>query len=125
MSGSDQKRYCDHCNRHVHDISAMTEDEAQALICRQAGDLCVRFTRLSDGRIKTLDYCAPAGRKGYGWRLWTLVGIVGAVIAACIARFRDPPPPAPGTVVGMMQMPVNPPPGPNPPLPQSPPCQTP
>jgi hypothetical protein len=122
MSGSDQKRYCDHCNRHVHDLSAMTESEAQELICRAAGHLCVRFTRLANGKIKTLDYFNPPGRRGYGWRVWTMVGVIGAAIAACIARFKDPPVSPPGVVVGEMSMPINAPPGttPNPP-----PCQTP
>jgi hypothetical protein len=61
MSGSDQKRYCDHCDRHVHDLSAMTQSEAEELICREAGHLCVRFTRLPNGKIRTLDYCRPTG----------------------------------------------------------------
>jgi len=84
MSGSAQTRFCEHCQKHVHDLSAMTLSEAEALICRQAGELCVRFTRFADGRIKTLDYCAPIARQGLGWRLWAVVAAVAAAIAACV-----------------------------------------
>src|SRR5258705_15828 len=55
MSGSEMHRYCDHCHLHVHDLSTLTQDEAQKLICSQAGHLCVRFARLPDGRVMTAD----------------------------------------------------------------------
>jgi len=125
MSGSDQKRFCDHCHRHVHNLSAMTESEAQELICREAGELCVRFTRLTNGKIKTLDYCRPTPRSGLGWRLWTVIVAVAAAVAACVLAHNDVPPF--GTqLMGAVSMPTVPPPGttPNTP-PQSPPCQTP
>jgi hypothetical protein len=84
MSGCDSKRFCDHCQRHVHDLSAMTLGDAEALICQQAGELCVRFTRMPDGQVKTLDYCAATMRKGFGWRFWTVVVAIAAAIGGCV-----------------------------------------
>ena len=126
MRGSAEKRFCEHCNRDVYDLGAMSEADVQNLLCRQAGKLCVRFTRLSNGRIQTLDYCPPAGGKGYGWRFWALIGAVAAAIGAFVLGHRDFPPVG-GQVLGAMSLPVNPtPPGATVnPSPQSPPCQTP
>jgi hypothetical protein len=40
--GANPRRFCDTCNKHVHDLSAMTEREAAALIESARGELCVR-----------------------------------------------------------------------------------
>lgn len=124
MRGSDEKRFCDHCNRDVYDLGAMSEADVQNLLCRQAGKLCVRFTRLSSGKIQTLDY-STGGRKSLGWRFWTLIGAVAAVIGTFgVANsrswlFRT-------TVQGRMMVPVTPPPGtPAGPSTQPTSCQTP
>src|ERR1043165_8374974 len=109
MSGSDQTRFCDHCQRHVHDLSAMTLRDAEALICRDASSLCVRFTRLADGKLRTLDYCTPKERKAYGWRFWTAIVAVAAAIGGCVLTHSRAPTGG-GAVMGAM-MPLNPPPG--------------
>ena len=103
MSGSDKQRYCDHCHLHVYNLSTLTEDEAQKLICREAGQLCVRFARLPDGRvlttdrIPTLSYRTAPARARYSWRLWSLISLVAAGAAGFTGWFRKPaPPPAPG-----------------------------
>jgi len=36
MRGDEQRRFCAHCNLHVHNLSAMPQDEAQRLICASA-----------------------------------------------------------------------------------------
>jgi len=116
MSGSDQKRYCDHCHRHVHDLSAMTQSEAQELICREADHLCVRFTRLRNGKIMTLDYSRLRGRQRYGWRFWTMITAIAAAIGGCVLgnhgtqTMGDICPPSAGATTNPVQ---------------PPPCQTP
>ena len=118
MRGSDAKRFCDHCNRDVYDLGAMSEADVQNLLCQQAGKLCVRFTRLSSGKIQTLDY-ATGGRKRLGWRFWTLIGAIAAVIGACV-------PTTSRVTMGKMMVPVPPTPGtPAGPSTQPSPCQTP
>ena len=39
MRGDDRSRYCEHCQKHVYNFSAMSSGEAQQLICGSAGDL--------------------------------------------------------------------------------------
>lgn len=79
MNGDDQLRFCGHCNRHVHNLSAMTEDAATRLLCERAGQLCVRFSRDSKGRTATLEY--QSSRKGrVTWPVWAFLG---AGLAVC------------------------------------------
>jgi hypothetical protein len=55
MSGDDRKRFCAHCGRLVHNLSAMTDADA-AMVCAMAGPLYVRYEIAPDGSVKTLDY---------------------------------------------------------------------
>lgn len=51
MHGDDQRRFCDHCSKHVHDLSAMDEASATALL-QQEPSLCVRFSVAPDGSVR-------------------------------------------------------------------------
>ena len=53
MIGNDQVRFCQHCNLHVTDLSAMTRQKAMRLVARSQGRLCVRFIQRPDGGILT------------------------------------------------------------------------
>ena len=88
MTGDEQARFCSHCNRHVHDLSAMRSDEVADLICRNAGELCVRFEQTADGQVRTLDY-EPASRRP---RLpaWLSRGFVGGFVAGIAALIVAP-----------------------------------
>ena len=120
MRGSDRERFCDHCQRYVHDLSAMSEADVQNLLCQQAGKLCIRFTRLADGKIQTLDYCPPSGRKGFGWKFWAAICTIAAALGAARLFVRQTM-----VVQGRMMVPPGPPPTVNSSSPQAPPCQTP
>jgi hypothetical protein len=78
MHGDDRVRFCSYCQRHVHNLSAVTEDEAARLICDQADRLCVRFSRDAKGRTATLDY-QPTRKRSAGWQFWAFVGTAAAV----------------------------------------------
>lgn len=52
MTGNEQVRFCTHCDKSVHNLSAMTRKEALRLVRDSAGGLCVRFH--SDPRGRTL-----------------------------------------------------------------------
>jgi hypothetical protein len=54
MHGNDEMRFCDHCVKHVHNLSALTRKDARKLIVRSQGGICVRYIRRPDGRIETL-----------------------------------------------------------------------
>lgn len=61
MDGDERVRFCRECNRNVYNLSSMTEAEAQRLIARREGRVCVRFYQRRDGTVLTTD--CPVGRK--------------------------------------------------------------
>jgi hypothetical protein len=54
MIGNDQVRFCEHCSLDVHNLSQMTRSQAERLIARSNGRLCVRYHRSSTGQPLTL-----------------------------------------------------------------------
>jgi hypothetical protein len=59
MEGDERKRFCGQCNLHVYNVSAMSRGEAEALIARTEGRLCLRLYRRADGTAITRD--CPVG----------------------------------------------------------------
>jgi hypothetical protein len=53
MIGSERMRFCGECNLNVYNLSGMTRFEAESIIARNEGRLCVRFYRRFDGSIIT------------------------------------------------------------------------
>jgi hypothetical protein len=119
MTGDAKRRFCTHCNKFVHNLTEMPTDEAERLVCSNAGNLCVRFARdPATNRVLTLDYRprpTPSRRRA----LAVVVSIVGAISfsgtwAICKVLRKPPPaPPAPPAISyvagGMAPPPVNPP----------------
>ena len=101
MAGDDAKRFCQHCQKHVHNLSAMPADGAERLVCESAGKLCVRFARDGSGKVLTLDYRGTTSRR-WTWKVWTLIALVGATITASVQAVifgKKAVVPAPPTVV--------------------------
>ena len=48
MEGDDRRLYCGHCRKHVHNLSAMTRPEAEA-IATGSEEVCVRMECRADG----------------------------------------------------------------------------
>ena len=95
MTGDAKTRFCAGCQRHVHNLSAMPREEAERLICQSVGRLCVRFEAGADGAPVTLEY-QRRGRIRGGWKLWTIVGTLGACITGAVqALVREKPAPPP------------------------------
>ncbi len=55
MKGNDQVRFCDHCAKKVHNLSAMTRADALRLVEASRGGLCIRFEKTSAGSVFTRD----------------------------------------------------------------------
>jgi len=106
MSGNRQTRFCQHCQKHVHNLSAMSADEAGRLVCQNAGRLCVRFERDAAGQVITLDY-RGTNRRRWTWKVWALGALAGALITGTVeavffgSRIQNPVP----TVAPMMGRP--------------------
>lgn len=73
MKGNDKKRFCEHCNLHVYNISSMTRREAEDLIKTTEGRLCARLYRRADGTVLTQD--CPVGLKALRRRLKMRMGV--------------------------------------------------
>lgn len=113
MRGDERGRFCGHCQKSVHNLSAMTSDEAERLVCQAAGSLCVRYNVAADGKVLTLDYPAATGRRRWSWRVWALVGLCGAlvtgVVNAALFGNRVFPAPVPArAVMGEIMLPATP-----------------
>jgi hypothetical protein len=55
MEGDDRVRTCDHCQMQVFNLSGMRQREAEKLIVKAEGRLCVRLYQRADGTIITAD----------------------------------------------------------------------
>lgn len=59
MIGDERRRFCGQCELNVYNLSEMSRREAEDLINRTEGRLCVRFYRRADGTVLTKD--CPVG----------------------------------------------------------------
>jgi hypothetical protein len=73
MAGHDRARFCTKCARTVHDLSAMTERDARALLTGHTDPLCVRFAVRQDGTVVT-------GDRWFG----RFLGALGVAVAAVV-----------------------------------------
>lgn len=81
MIGNYRSRFCGQCNLNVYNLSSMTRSEAESLIARSEGRLCVRFYRRADGSILT-ENC-PVGLRALRRRLSS----VSKAIASAVLSF--------------------------------------
>lgn len=55
MVGSEEIRFCSHCSKHVHNLSAVTRSDAMKIVAKSKGNICVRYAKLPDGKLSTSD----------------------------------------------------------------------
>jgi hypothetical protein len=92
MSGDDRNRYCAECNKNVYNISELTRRQAESLIRKSEGDLCLLFYRRTDGTILTSD--CPVGFAALRRRVTKVAGaIVSAVLSCASPMFAQAPAP--------------------------------
>ena len=59
MYGNDRIRFCGQCKLNVYNLSGMSRADAESLIERAEGSMCVRYFRRADGTVLTQD--CPVG----------------------------------------------------------------
>jgi hypothetical protein len=59
MPGDTQRRFCAVCRKHVHNLSAMTEPQAEATYA--SGEVCIRYELDAAGRVVHLPALAALG----------------------------------------------------------------
>jgi hypothetical protein len=75
MEGDDKVRHCDQCDQRVYNLSNMSRVEAEELIQKREGKMCVQFYRRPDGTVVTRDCVMIRWSKS----------IVSTVVVACFA----------------------------------------
>lgn len=82
MQGQGAERFCGQCAKRVYDLSAMTDDEAAAILADDAAQ-CVRYYQRPDGTILTSDCYGGARRR---WRgVAAGVAVAGAAVVGVMA----------------------------------------
>ncbi len=91
MSGDERQRFCGECQKHVHDLTEMTPEEAQQLFENSAGTPCVRFVPDETG--------APIFKNTPAWRRLLTAGALGLSAAGLsqtrpqvLGEIASPPP---------------------------------
>ena len=83
MIGSERMRFCGQCSLNVYNLSSMTRSEAEHLIARNEGRLCVRFYRRRDGSIITKD--CPVGLRAIRRRVSYAARAIGSMVLGLFA----------------------------------------
>ncbi len=79
MTGDEKSRHCAQCNLRVHNLSAMTREEAETLVLNSMGTgICARLYRRADGTVLTQD--CPVGIAAARVRLRRTVGRIAAAL---------------------------------------------
>ncbi len=82
MMGDERKRYCGDCKLNVYNLSEMTKAQAENLIVKSEGSLCVRFYRRADGTILTKD--CPVGWQKVKNRMKVYSTAAASLIFSCL-----------------------------------------
>ena len=80
MQGDALTRFCRQCNLNVYNLSAMTWQEATAVVAQTEGRVCVKYFQRQDGTVITAD--CPVGLKLLRERV---AGITSVVLAAVMS----------------------------------------
>jgi hypothetical protein len=83
MIGNERVRFCSQCSLNVFNLSSMNRSEAESLIARTEGRLCVRFYRRSDGSIITKD--CPVGLRAIRRRLSYAAKAISSAVIGLLA----------------------------------------
>ena len=78
MTGDARVRFCGKCAKNVYNLSEMTRDEAESLLAKSEGEMCVRLYKRRDGTVITTD--CPVGVKKK--RVRRLVAVAAAAFGA-------------------------------------------
>jgi hypothetical protein len=82
MTGGDRVRFCAHCQLHVYNFAALTNDEIRTLLAKSEGQVCGRLFRRADGTVITRD--CPVGLRVLRRRVAKIAGSAfAAILSMC------------------------------------------
>jgi hypothetical protein len=83
MIGDERVRFCGQCSLNVYNLSSMSRSDAESLIARNEGRLCVRFYRRYDGSIITKD--CPVGLRAIRRRVSYVAKAISSSVLGLLA----------------------------------------
>lgn len=83
MFGNERMRFCSQCKLNVYNLSEMTKNEAEQLISRSEGRLCIRYYKRMDGSILTRN--CPIGLQAIKRRVKRVASAIGTAVVTFIA----------------------------------------
>lgn len=89
MTGDERKRFCGECGKHVYNLSAMSEKEAQDFADETQGRECVAYVPTEDGRMHSPGFFERIILRLAGWKprfAGILAALLPAALAACVSR---------------------------------------
>ena len=113
MIGNERVRFCGQCSLNVYNLSGMTRSDAESLIARTEGRLCVRFYRRFDGSIITKD--CPVGLRAIRRRVSYVAKAISSTVMGLLAGLgvygivSSVVPITPQRTMGIMVRPLEPP----------------
>ncbi len=102
MYGNERVRFCEQCQLNVYNLSEMSRVEAEELIGRGEGRLCVRYYRRRDGSILTQN--CPVGLRGLKRRLSRVATAIASSVLSFMAGIGFYQIPASRSTIGKMVM---------------------
>lgn len=93
MIGDEKRRYCEHCQLHVHNLSAMPPGERNEVLAPGSGRKCISYLARTDAH-------APEGKarlmlQSLTWVPRWLAALVAIFSSSCVQRYTGSPPPPP------------------------------
>lgn len=85
MTGDERVRFCGQCKLHVYNLSGMTRTQAEDLLSKTEGSVCVRLYKRADGTVLTQD--CPVGLAALRRRVATLTASLFALVAVSFSSF--------------------------------------
>ncbi len=83
VDSGEHVRHCDQCNLNVYNFSAMTREEAEAMVINKQGRLCAGFFQRADGTVITRD--CPVGLAAVRAKAARMVSRIAAALAFLVS----------------------------------------
>ncbi|MDX6767553.1 MAG: hypothetical protein SFU85_12280 [Candidatus Methylacidiphilales bacterium] len=94
MKGSETRRFCTHCSKHVHHLSKLSRPEAALLLQWKKGNLCAAYECGSRGEIHFTPVLTRVQSLIRPMTVGLLSAVLGLLGIGCSSSAKPPTPPA-------------------------------
>jgi hypothetical protein len=79
MQGDSKRRFCQHCQLHVHNLSAMSDRERDAFVASSGGRFCIAYVKRPDGSMVTPSL-GPSMRRFFAPLRWGIASLIATIV---------------------------------------------